>query len=191
MQQYVEKAKAVLMTPTQFFGGVGAEQGYSEALKYYAIFALIALVATIGMAAIGGAFGIETLGMAVLSYVIGIVSTFLSAGFTHVLAKVIAGAKGFDKTYRLYVYAMTPVLLIGWIPIVSFIAILYSVYLTIKGLSIVHNMSTRRAAVVVILPILVIFVLPVAITGLAYMYITDMFAMTSIPTGAATALGLL
>ena len=191
MQQYVEKAKAVLMTPTQFFGGVGAEQGYSEALKYYAIFALIGFVAGIGKGLLGG-LGITTLLIAgVTSYVLSIIITFLSAGITHILAKLIGGAKGFDKTYRLYVYAMTPVLLIGWIPIVSLIGMLYSFYLTMKGLSVVYGMSMRRAAVIVILPILVIFILTVGMAGLAYMYITDMFSMTGIPTGAATALGLL
>jgi len=193
MQQYVEKAKAVLMTPTKFFRSTRRERGYMNALEYYAVFALIGLIASTAYNAIFTNYSVETFVALPIVYIVGILTTFLSAGFLHVLAKIIAGVKGFEKTYNLYVYATTPSLLLGWIPFAGFFAGMYSLYLTILGLSVVHKISMRRSAVIVLLPLLILMVIAAVIAGFAVMFLGDMIASGAInlPTGAATAIGLI
>ena len=50
-------------------------------------------------------------------------------------------------------------LLVSWIPIIGWIASLYGIYLAIVGIREVHNTTTGKAALVVLIPAAVLILL--------------------------------
>ena len=67
-------------------------------------------------------------------------------GFTfHLIVFVFGGDGNFSDTYKTIVYSSTPAILIGLVPFVDAAAIIWSVVLTIFGISVTHRISKVRA----------------------------------------------
>ena len=56
--------------------------------------------------------------------------------------------KNIDKAV---LYSATPTVLLGWIPLISFIAVLWSLVLRIIGIRELHEITTGRAVLALIL----------------------------------------
>jgi hypothetical protein len=84
-------------------------------------------------------------------------------GILHLLVVLIAGSRrsGFGGTLRVSAYAYLTSL-VSWIPYVGWIASLYSIYLAIVGIREVHNTSTGRATIIVLMPAIVVLLLALA-----------------------------
>ena len=82
--------------------------------------------------------------------------------FLTVLIMLIVGSgnRGFAATFRVSSYSSVSSL-VSWIPIIGWIASLYGVYLAIVGVREVHNTTTGKAALVVLIPVITIFLLVV------------------------------
>ena len=80
---------------------------------------------------------------------------YLSSLMVHLGCKLWgAGDKGFAATARVLGYAQGP-LLVGWIPLVGFVAVIYLVVLQVMGISRVHGTTAGRAVLgVLTVPIL-------------------------------------
>ncbi|HLD83544.1 MAG TPA: YIP1 family protein [archaeon] len=169
MAAMIEKIKSVLMTPDKFFASVKKEQGYAEPVKYTALLSLAAFAVTSAvLSLIAGSFNITgiVIGSVFIS-VLFIILQFVSAVGTHIFVILAGGKNGYSQTFKAGVYASTPVYLLGFVPLVSMVAVLYSLYLNIKGLSVLQNMSMGRAAAVILIPLLVVIILVAALVGVA------------------------
>ncbi len=164
----VDKIKIVMAHPSEFFRKIKDEKGLGNASKYLAILSLVYVVpiAVLTAFAVGvsnpfsGVFtNLFGVGMVIFLYAISLVSAFVGSGVLHVFARILKGKGNFSATFKAVVYGDTPALLLGWIPLVSIVAGIYSLYLVIKGISVLHSVSMGRAFVIA-------FVLP-AIVGLA------------------------
>ncbi|MDQ3862926.1 MAG: YIP1 family protein, partial [Actinomycetota bacterium] len=72
---------------------------------------------------------------------------------------------GYEATLRVSAYS-SETSLVSWIPFIGWIASLYGIYLAIVGIREVHNTTTGRAAIVVLIPVAVVIVLALIIISL-------------------------
>ena len=122
------------------FGGVGGPSpGFNpnpQNLWFPSIFAPYAPVVSIIIAPIVGTIGIV-----------------VAAGIQQLLVRLVVGARnsGFGATFRVASYTQVTGLL-NWIPIVGPLLALYGLYLSIVGIREMHQTTTGKAALVVLLP---------------------------------------
>ena len=106
----------------------------------------------------------------ILRSLIGVViGLFVGAGIWYLLVLLLARPNntGYESTFRVSAYAAV-VYLVSWIPIVGWIVgLVYGIYLGVVGIREVHGTTTGRAALVVLIPILVIGGLAVLLLGAA------------------------
>jgi len=88
-----------------------------------------------------------------------IIGIFFSGLFQHIFVLLCGGEHGVAQTLKAVMYGSVPVLVLGWIPVVNFIAALWSLVLMIIGVRELHKMSTEMAVVAVLLPIVLIFLI--------------------------------
>ena len=69
------------------------------------------------------------------------------------------GEKGAKQTIKTTMYASTPFLLLGWIPIVSTIAYIWSFVLLIIGIKETQEMELGNAILVVLIPVVLFVIL--------------------------------
>jgi len=165
-----EKIKKVLLRPTEFFTEVKKEVGFGKAFKYLAVISLVYVVLLMIMMfffsmALGVGYGSFISSMfagffifilPIIIYCISLVGSFVGAGFVHLFAKMFGGKGDYSATYKVSVYSSTPTLLFGWINYVNLFVSIYSFYLYLKGLSILHDVSMGRAVLIAIIPGIII-----------------------------------
>jgi hypothetical protein len=120
---------------------------------------------------------------AVSFYIMMLVLSFIAGGILHILAIIGGAKKGFANTYKAYAYASTPTLLLSWIILLISLSIdLFSgiaspipftffgslalipigicmLYLMARGLSVLHEISMKRAAAIVLIPLIAVLLL--------------------------------
>ena len=178
----VDKAKLVMTNPFKFFQSIKSE-GIKDAFKYLALLSLVYMVVLIiafsvpSLSILGGAEGLAPLlgpygsatgvALAVVLYIMGLVLSFVSVGIIHLFVKLMKGKGDYGATYKALIYASTPSMLLGWIPYIGTIIGLYTLYLELKGVSILHKIGMGRALLaVLVIPVVVIFVLVFAVAYL-------------------------
>ena len=59
------------------------------------------------------------------------------------------------QTFKALMYGATPSLLLGWIPFINFLALIWALIVEIIGIRQLHEISTGRAVAAVILAIII------------------------------------
>jgi hypothetical protein len=97
-----------------------------------------------------------------------VIGLFIFSGILHLLVMLIVGSRnsGFEATFRVVAYSAVTSL-VSWIPFIGWILSLYGIYLGIVGVREVHNTTTGKAALVVLIPAAVVFLLVVLVLGTA------------------------
>jgi hypothetical protein len=193
----IEKAKAVLLRPSYFFRAVKNEVGIIEAFKYnlilsifymvmsfissfllsylfYSIFSGMGYYPSQSIMPMYGIYSIFTLLIYGFLFFGLIIGPFIVAAIMHVLTIIFGGRGNFSSTYKVTIYSDTAVLVFGWFPYIGPLSYLYSLYLYIKGLSILHNISMGRAFLITMIPLVAIIVL----ISLIFLYILGIFYNT-------------
>jgi len=168
------------------------EASFRDGLRYYAIF-LIAAIALTALVVVYHAVSMAQkypLGYhwPVLPYVSVIVAASLLAGtagfgivalLLHLLVVACGGRKGVVRTVNALLYAVTPLLLLGWLLValalykspayipVLIAVILWTVALAVLGLREFHGLSTARAVMPFLLAAIIIISVFLVITFLA------------------------
>jgi hypothetical protein len=153
---FIPTARAVAFQPTAFFSALPRRGNYASPIVFAVICSLISaviggIIALIGGGGVGGF--ISGLIGAVIGVVIGL---FIVAVIAHLLVTIFIGSSnaGFEATFRVVAYS-TVTRLLGWIPVVGGLISLYSIYLAIVGIREVHQTTTGKAAMVVLIPVVV------------------------------------
>ncbi|TAL46855.1 hypothetical protein EPN87_04225 [archaeon] len=98
--------------------------------------------------------------------ILSVTGAFLSAGIIHLFGRLFKILpKNFDRTYDAVVYGRTPSLLLGWIPVVNMIAGIWGVVLLIMGLKRQHNITTGKAILAFLAPIIITVAIAMAIAA--------------------------
>ncbi|GAB7016424.1 YIP1 family protein [Methanogenium cariaci] len=184
---FVGKVKGFILDPTQTLIAHKDER-LGDALRYSAILLTIFLAiygalngvipgletgVYIAFLSAGldpfGADSLASLGIfrVIIASIISIISTiiygvailFIAGIIFHIFVYIAGGRKNFSTTIRAVIYAATPSLLFLWIPLIGLIAIPWSLALVILAIRELHEISTSRAVIATILPIILIFIL--------------------------------
>lgn len=163
VQSFVNTVRRVVLETADFFRGIVRQGDFLNPL----IFALICyevsaiLGGLLGLAGLGGEQGVGAfLGSILLAPIFAAIGLLIGAGILHLLVMLIVGSNnaGFEGTFRVGAYSSVT-LLVSWIPFIGWIASLYGIYLAIVGIREVHNTTTGKAALAVLIPAIVVFVL--------------------------------
>lgn len=180
---FIEKVKGFLLEPSKTFDTL-KEEPLEEAVKYYAVIAtiysaLIALLLAFAGNLVGTMMGFGNMGMMmgagtgigaaitffVMFMIIAIVGAFISGAILHIFVYIVGGRRGIVQTIKAGMYGSTPSLLFGWIPVMNFIAIIWSLITEIIGIRQLHELTTGKAILVVILPMILAIILSIALAA--------------------------
>src|SRR5215218_1878788 len=161
VQSFINTVRTVVTAPVGFFRGIRREGDFVNPL----IFAIICYeVSAILGGIIALAFGNQGFGAFIVSIILAPIGTaialFIGAGILYLLVMLIVGSRnaGYEATFRVGAYAAVTSL-VSWIPFIGWIASLYGIYLAIVGIREVHNSTTGKAALVVLIPAAVVLLL--------------------------------
>jgi hypothetical protein len=175
---FVEKVKGFLLKPAETFRATASES-LNSAFQYYVILLIIysillAIVISVslgityytlpltGVLGSNGASIMNAFTPFLVSYVLFVpylvfmlmlFGIFLSGLFYHVFVILFGGQKGMAQTVKAVMYAWTPFFLIGWIPFISIIGVIWSWILIIIGIRENQEMTYGMAALVLIVPL--------------------------------------
>ena len=180
---FIEKVKGFLMEPSKTFDAL-KEEPLEEAVKYYAVIAavysaLLALLLAFAGNLVGNMMGFGNLGMmmgtgagigaAIIFFVVfmisAIVGAFIGGAILHIFVYIVGGRRGIVQTIKAGMYGATPSLLFGWIPVINFIAIIWALVAEIIGIRQLHELTTGKAILAVILPIIIAIILTIILAA--------------------------
>lgn len=148
-----------LINPTELFKVIRKEEFSSSFLYLLFVTSIPTLIKIVlflfGITSLSG----SSIGSILKEYTIVIIGAFIYAGVFHLFAKLFGGVAGYGETYKAYVYGFTASTLFGWIPFIGILGIVYGVYCFVKGISILHGLSTGKAFLVWFMPILIVLVI--------------------------------
>jgi hypothetical protein len=184
----LKKVRSVLFSPTKFFEKVREEVDIKEAFKYILVLALIPsiIISIIYPMIIPPEFiPLWYIIGPIIYYFFIILGFFVQAAILHLFVKLLGGKKSYSETYKASVYSYTPMMLFGYIgPFLSImwfyrffigmkpglfgyillatvwvVFMLWSLYILVIGLSKLHEMTKKRAFVVVALFIILVILI--------------------------------
>ena len=145
-----KKIKEVIFNPSEFFEKIKKEKGIIPTFKYFVILSLVYHTFSSGCSFLSTPTPIlDVLKNFLMSYVIGLITTFIVAGIWHVLVIPLGGKGNYSATYKALVYGSTLGLLFGWIPYIGNVFSFFSFYLQMIGISKLHKISMKRAFLIV------------------------------------------
>ena len=202
----VNKVKGFLMAPTATFRASKGDS-LGNAFRYYTILLVIwAILAAIVWLVMGylafqdaiirignmGIFGsqiaeaLSNFGAFVSTFqlftiyaffLLSLVGIFLSAFIWHVFALLFGAKKEFKQTIKTTMYAATPFFLLGWIPYIAVIGIIWYLVLLIIGLSEMQEMTMSEAAMAIVVPILLVLIGAIIWGGVIYTLTTGILGV--------------
>ena len=180
-----DKIVGFIVRPVETFRAVRDEE-LTPPVIYFLVLLIVgailrAIVAYLGIAAadanmpnfglgLGGSIGAFVAAL-IVAFIAGIIGLLLWAVFLHLGAKVASGRGDFADSFKSAVYAQTPSMLLGWIPLVSIIFTIWAIVLLFLGVRELHELDTMKAviAVVVAVVLFIIVIAVLAFLGLAFL----------------------
>ncbi|MBW2996475.1 YIP1 family protein [Candidatus Woesearchaeota archaeon] len=153
-----QKIKTVIIRPKDFFDAIQSETDIKTCIIFFLIIELIALPLNIVAISLTGPLNII---IYILSFIIGIVAFFIMLWIYNLIISWLGGKQGIIRTFQAIIYGLTPVILLSWLPFVNIIATLYSVYLTIIGISKLQQITIKKAAWAYFLPLIIIMLVAI------------------------------
>lgn len=175
VNSFVSTVRTLVLNPVGFFREIPRRGNFVNPLVFAIICALIngliggiiAFFISLGSRTqgFGGAF-VGLIGSIIFTPVGVVIGLFIGAGILHLLVMLLVRPNaGFEATFRVGAYASVTQL-VSWLSVVPILGILvglvvglYGLFLGIVGIREVHSTTTGRAALVVLIPIAVIFLL--------------------------------
>ncbi|MGI9050681.1 MAG: YIP1 family protein [Rubrobacteraceae bacterium] len=164
VQSFVGTVREMVTRPVGFFRGIARRGDFVNPLIFALVCALISAsiggflgilyaIVGIGDGGIVGATGAVVASM-FFTPIISAIALFICAGILHLLVALIIKPvdTGFEATFRVVSYANVAQL-VGWVPVLGpLVAAVASIVLSIIGVREVHETTTGKAALVVLIP---------------------------------------
>ncbi len=186
----LEKLKLSILHPNTLFESVKEEKGFIGPLKFYILVLAINFVITaLFYLAVGAMLSAASsaattngifsgmpifaivLGLGMLSLIVSaigaIVGTFIGAAVLHIFALIFGAKKGYQNTYKAFVYSSGPIIILLPLAfglffllstvyiIINLLLYVWVIALMVKGMKILHELSLGRALASVLTPILI------------------------------------
>jgi hypothetical protein len=191
---FFRTTQEVLFSPSRFFKKISSGEGYWAPLIYALITGIIGQGAAIfwlwllaaqfvSMERLPFQYSISILQIIVPLPFQEAIAIFVGSGIIHLCLMIVRGNHGgYKTTFRGIAYSFSAYLF-GIIPFIGlFIGGIYAVILTIIGLREGHGISTGKAVLAVLLPVIVIFGLIVIAFVLAIMFFGSMGFLSGVRT---------
>jgi len=180
IDEFIRTWKKVITTPSDFFREMPTSGGYEVPLKFavvnyviagigatlVSILASIFLASLLPMASFGfsSAFSLgNALSNIIVTPIAGIIGLFIGGAIFYVCFKIVGGSGSYEGTVRIFSYT-SAVNAVSWIPILGWIVGLYAIYLAIVGGTFVHNITTMRSVIAILIPLIVLTIIAVLLT---------------------------
>jgi hypothetical protein len=183
----IEKAKGYLLDPVVTFRQSKNDKP-STVFAYFAALLLFNAILSAMLAAILSVtmpiFPLVTWGMpgAVLVFLLvlvgGFFCTLVFGAWLHLWVYLFGGRRGIMQTINAVIYANTPRLILGWIPFMGFLFVLWSLVLGILGTRGLQEIDTLKAILAVALAVMIPVILVIALS--AYFMIANV-TTTAVP----------
>lgn len=195
MDNFIDTWKKVITSPSAFYESMPKEGGYGEPLKFALINFIVLGIGSAIMTILYNLIGfslpsnVSLMGtsttiatkitiMSVISDIIvtpiiGIIGLFISGVILFILFKIVGGSGSYEGTVRILSYS-SAVSLLAWIPLIGILAVLYGIFLDIIGGKSVHNISTLRSAIAVLLPFVLAIILTVVLAAVIAAFVFGM-----------------
>lgn len=178
-----ERIKGFLFSPSTTFDA-SKDDTLGDAFTYFALILaiyaiLMAIIAAVAFSLLAGMlqmFGVPAMpfgaamgpAAAVIFFIAalvgGIIGIFISGLWLHIWVYLVGGRNGFGKTITAIAYGQTPYLLLGWIPIINFVATIWTLIVEIIGIRQLHGLTTGKSVIAVLLAIII----PLIVFGLLF-----------------------
>jgi hypothetical protein len=89
------------------------------------------------------------------SYILIVISLTIWSLWQHLWAYVFGAKKGIEQTMKSVFYGTSPFFLLGWIPLVSIVSVIWSLVLHGIGIKRLHGIETGKAALAIIIAVLI------------------------------------
>ena len=156
VQTFIATVQAVVLRPVEFFRGILRRGDLINPLIFaiicYEVSAILGgLLRLVGIGANQG-FG-AFIASIILAPIFTAIGLFIFSGILHLLVMLIVGSRnsGYEATFRVVAYSAVTSL-VSWIPFIGWILSLYGIYLAIVGIREMHDTTTGKAALVVLIP---------------------------------------
>jgi hypothetical protein len=160
----IDRVKNILLTPKTEWPAIAGEAPTVQSL-YVGYILILSAIGPIAMALRFGLFGFG-LGVAVISYLIGLVMVYALAWIVDALAPTFGGEKNFIRSLQLTAYSLTAAWVAGIFHLIPFVgsllallAAIYSLYTFYLGVPLLKKCPQEKAAgytVVVVLCAIVV-----------------------------------
>jgi hypothetical protein len=164
VESFVGTARDLVTRPVAFFRSMARRGDFVNPLIFALVCAVISAsigsflgvwYATVGIGdtGVGGAIGALVASM-FFTPIISVIALFVCAGILHLLVALVVkpANAGFEATFRLVSYSNV-VQLVGWVPVLGpLVAAVASIILSVIGVREVHETTTGKAALVVLIP---------------------------------------
>jgi len=185
-EDFIETLKGFLVNPVVSFQKSRGDR-FAISFRYYIILVIIySVLSTIVTSLIGSTgmvIGLPGPLSAILPafqfiyFIIASIVVWLVFGlWVHLWVYILGGRKGITRTINAVYYGNTPYLLLGWIPFVGIVGIIWSAVLWIVGIREMQEISTGKAVAAVIVPVAIIIIIAALIA--AY-FIATLVGITS------------
>ncbi|MBQ4415919.1 MAG: YIP1 family protein, partial [Methanomicrobium sp.] len=178
ISNFIETGKELLLNPVDTLKKLRDEkldQAFIFFILMIAVFTVLSTIVT-GLMGVPGSLVFSLCGYALGAFIGSIIGLLITSVILHIFVYILGGRNGIEQTVKAVIYSFVPVALLGWIPLVGIIGLIWSFVLEILAIRELQDMSTARAAIAVILPLVILIVLAVillmffiVVAGAAYM----------------------
>ena len=173
----IDRVKNILLTPKTEWPVIAGETPTVQSL-YVGYVLILAAIGPIAIAVRLGLFGMG-IGVAAISYVIGLIMIYLLAWIVDALAPTFGGEKNFIRSLQLTAYSFTAAWVAGIFHLIPFIggllallAAIYSFYTFFLGVPILKKCPQDKAAVYTIVVVLCAIVLGAVLSYVLFSSLT-------------------
>ena len=111
----------------------------------------------IGFSSLWGiGYGGLALGLGIFFLILMMIGSFVYAGVVHLVSKWMGGEGKYVDAYNICAYSMIPSVILRIIPFIGIISFIYSIVLTVFGISEQYKISKGKATLAALLPIIVV-----------------------------------
>ena len=173
----------VMLTPADFFSELTTGGGFSHPTVFYLLLMEVPALALVfwlmsgllpqGQGEAGGLFQVGLTGVGSVTFllvfpVFMLVNLFVSSGMYHILLMALGGGSaGYEGTFRVVCYSAAPMVL-ALVPVFGmWVGGIWQLVCLFYGFKLVHDLSSLKAALPIVLVQIVFLLLVSGVTGLA------------------------
>jgi hypothetical protein len=184
----IDRAKNILLTPKTEWPVIAGEKATVQSL-YVGYILILAAIGPIALALRGGIFGMG-IGIAVISYAIALVMTYLLAWIVDALAPTFGGEKNLIRSLQLTAYSYTAAWVAGIFHLLPFVggilallAAIYSFYTFYLGVPTLKKCPREKAAAYTIVVVVSGIVLGIVLFNVLFSLVIGGSMMGMMGTG--------